>query len=293
MSVRIEKRKFEEYELEAAVNSGDRVIETPHMGVDLTYDGSQVGTICGGLANELVIVDTVKANNDRFGSVRSWNGQGLFSKKAGRDRVAADTGEMHLAGVCEEQIGKNAWALLQSCGNEGRSTYDMIKFRMLVLDLVSSDGSAVTSFSDYWNEAGDTSAAMQSVIASRSGFSRFYESGRAQDINTANSQVELLKRAGMYYEGSACEGILTTTESLFAIFAVEAALAGDSVLFHLCSASRDYADVGFMKRAKDLSEETLAELGKSGSNGSLILVDRDYVERSETNIFELVESVQL
>ena len=48
-----------------------------------------------------------------------------------------------------------------------------------------------------------------------------------------------------------------------------------------------------MKRAKDLSEETLAELGKSGSNGSLILVDRDYVERSETNIFELVESVQL
>ena len=36
MSVRIEKRKFEEYELETVVNSGDRVIETPHMGVDLT-----------------------------------------------------------------------------------------------------------------------------------------------------------------------------------------------------------------------------------------------------------------
>ena len=285
MSVRIEKRKFEEYELETVVNSGDRVIETPHMGVDLTYDRSQVGTICGGLANELVVVDTVRANTDRFGAVRSWNGQGLYGKKAGRDRLAADTRAVHFAGVCEEQIGKNAWTLLQSCGNEGRSTYDMIKFRMLVLDLVSSDGSAVTSFSDYWNEAGETSAAMQSVIASRSGFSRFYESGRAQ--------VELLKRAGMYYEGSACEGILTTTESLFAIFAVEAALAGDSVLFHLCSASRDYADVGFMKRAKDLSEETLAELGKSGSNGSLILVDRDYVERSETNIFELVESVQL
>ena len=58
MSVRIEKRKFEEYELETVVNSGDRVIETPHMGVDLTYDRSQVGTICGGLANELVVVDT-------------------------------------------------------------------------------------------------------------------------------------------------------------------------------------------------------------------------------------------
>lgn len=294
MSIEIVRRSFTDVEIRNMVNRGEEVVETPHLGVNFEGASSdQIGTVTGDLASRLVVVDAVSAKTDSFGAVRDWKGQGLFTKKfAG---LAFDTTNMHLAGIGEGQIGTNAWQTLQACKNEDGETYNMLKFRLAVLSAVAR-GKQIQTFQDHWSKSCEAADAIQSVIAKEGGFRRLYEGRKVVDIKKSSlNQIELLNEKGMYYDergGGMGSGLLPTTESLFAIFAVNAVLSGrDSTFFHLCSASRKYADSSFMDRVQNLVGATLAELGCTALSELILIKRTDRDSGGREDIYAMVEGL--
>lgn len=304
------RRVFTDNELRLEVKKGQRVIGDVHMGVNFRHDPSQAEMLTDGdgegLADEALVVDTTLVNSDIFGPMREWGGKGglplgVFSRKAGTNRIAADTRSMVLAGVGESQLGFNAWSLLQQAKNED-VTYDMVEFRLSVLRAIAADPlkDNIQTYSDLWREEEDIAAAMSSVIAKENDFGRLYvhrgTKREVLDIRGRTDQFSILNDEGMYYQGNEVSGLLTTTEQLFAVFAVQAALSGEDAMFRLCEASRRYVDIKYMNRILRLAEKTLAALGSRAASGKLILVDRNSVAsatNSSKTIYQMLEETTL
>jgi len=262
----IERVKMDCQEMAELVSQGHRVRETPHLGGP--HNGKYALTL-GGLASDVVLVDTTKAARDRFGKTQDVAGTRFVSNKQGERIPAAALHRVTLSETASAELVN----VMGRLGINDTSRFyanglaDIAGLHVHCVEEVVAQGTFVTTFAELWRQTGDAGQAMMEHIASQGLFTRWHDTERGQIVEVGGeNQCNLLRREGSYFDSrESTHGVLPPVEAMLAIEAVLAAAEGREVTYdHLYVMSTEYTkDVDTHERIRNIALGTLAILGLS------------------------------
>ncbi len=271
LNLNIERVELGTDEMQKLVRQGHRVRETPHLGGP--YFGKYALTL-GGLASDVVLVDTIKAARDKFGKVQDLAGIRILSNSEGERIPAAATNNFALEATkkktAQARLDEVA-SLVESLGVAGAERFfqngavDFVALHTHCTESVVADGISVSTFADLWRKSGETANAMMFYMAEQGLLERWYDS-EAKEVMGVNDtgQSALLRSEGSYFDScTTVHGVLPPVEAMLAIEAVQAVIDGRDVTYdHLYVRSTEYTkDEAVNDRVRDIALGTLALLG--------------------------------
>jgi hypothetical protein len=254
------------------VEKGERVRETPHLGGP---HSNKYALTLGGLASDVVLVDTIKAQRDRFGRTGDIDGLRIVSNKLGEQRIAAsmrrfkiDDTRKGMTGITEVKTKLKEMNLAESELVED-CTVDLVGVHKAAVEKSVAPDTNVVTFAELWRSSGDVSQAVIQAAAEQQLLHRWFSADleKVVDIGGSENQFAFFEKVGAYFDDpETANGVLPCVEALFAIEAVNALILGrEAVYDHLYVASSEYTkDQHLIERIRSITLGASALLGLSG-----------------------------
>jgi|GEM_PF-5315519 len=266
--IEIERVELDYTQIANLVEEGYRVRDTPHLGGP---HSAKYALTLGGLASEVVLVDTIKAARDKFGRAGDVSGVRFISNKRGERMPAAALNNINL----RESDGVQLLRVMGDLGIEDTTrfyvdgTANFVDLHTHCVENTVAGDVSVVSFAELWRKTGELGTAMMEYMASHEMLRRWYDSSSEKVTEVKGNQMSCLQHEGSYFDDAdEIHGMLPPVEAMFAIEAAQAVVEGRDVVYdHLYVMSTEYTKEANVKGSiLNIAEGTLALLGLTNGN---------------------------